>query len=176
VRASGCAGDGSTVQLFNNQGLAAAANPHHVPVMDAQQNTTRLPTACLPDASAKPVKRRRLDKKRTRPQLLTRDQLDGRTNAARFFDRLVADIESDLGGADQLSTIERSLIEGFAGAAVTLQHLNTQLALGQEIDLSQHAQAVSAMVRVASRLGLQRRQRDVGLLDPLEYAREHLSP
>jgi hypothetical protein len=124
-------------------------------------NTTRLPTACLQDASAKPVKRRR-DKKRTRPQLLTRDALDGRTNAARFFDRLVADIESDLGGSDQLSTIERSLIEGFAGAAVTMQHLNTQLALGQEIDLSQHAQAVSAMVRVASRLGLQRRAKDIG--------------
>jgi hypothetical protein len=38
-----------------------------------------------------------------------------------------------------------------------LQHLNTQLALGQPIDLSQHAQAVSAMVRVGSRFGLQRR-------------------
>jgi len=35
--------------------------------------------------------------------------------------------------------------------------LNTQLALGQPIDLSQHAQAVSAMVRVGSRFGLQRR-------------------
>jgi len=34
-----------------------------------------------------------------------------------------------------------------------LQHLNTQLALGQPIDLSQHAQAVSAMVRVGSRFG-----------------------
>ena len=42
-----------------------------------------------------------------------------------------------------------------------MQHLNTQLALGQPIDLSQHPQAVSAMVRVASRLGLQRRARDV---------------
>jgi len=35
--------------------------------------------------------------------------------------------------------------------------LNSQLTLGQPIDLSQHAQAVSTMVRVASRLGLQRR-------------------
>jgi hypothetical protein len=42
--------------------------------------------------------------------------------------RLVADIESDLGGSDRLSAIERALVEGFAGAAVTLQHLNTQLA------------------------------------------------
>jgi hypothetical protein len=93
---------------------------------------------------------------------LTRAQLDGRTNAAKVFDRLVVDIEGDLGGRDQLSTIERALVEAFAGACVTLHHLNTKLALGEEIDLSQHAQAVSAMVRVASRLGLERRQRDVG--------------
>ena len=84
-------------------------------------------------------------------------QFDGRTSAAKAFDRLVADIESDLGGSDRLSAIERTLVEGFAGTAVTLQHLNTQLALGQPIDLSQHAQAVSAMVRVGSRFGLQRR-------------------
>ena len=64
---------------------------------------------------------------------------NGRTSAAKAFD--VADIESDLGGSDRLSAIERALLEGFAGcrAAVTLQHLNTQLALGQPIDLSQHA-------------------------------------
>ena len=73
---------------------------------------------------------------------------NGRTSAAKAFDRLVADI--DLGGSDRLSAIERTLVEGFAGTAVTLQHLNTQLALGQPIDLSQHAQAVSAMVRVAT--------------------------
>jgi hypothetical protein len=130
--------------------------------MEPQQNTTQLPTACLSDASAKPAKRRRLDKKRTRPQLLTRAELDGRTNAAKAFDQLIADIESDLGGADRLSTIERELIEGFAGAAIKMRHLNTQLVLGQEIDLSEHAQAVSNMVRVASRLGLQRRMKDVG--------------
>jgi hypothetical protein len=109
------------------------------------------------DRPAKQPRRRR----RARSPLLTRGQLDGRTAAAKVFDRLVVDIENDLGGHDALSTIERALVEGFAGACVTLQHLNTQLALGQTIDLAQHAQAVSAMVRVASRLGLQRRTRDV---------------
>jgi hypothetical protein len=102
---------------------------------------------------------RRKPHRATRPQLLTRDRLDGRTGAAKVFDRLVVDIEADLGGHDQLSTIERALVEAFAGACVTLHHLNTKLALGEEIDLAQHAQAVSAMVRVASRLGLQRRSR-----------------
>ena len=36
-----------------------------------------------------------------------------------------------------------------------------RLLLGESIDLSQHAQAISAMVRVATRLGLQRRARDI---------------
>ena len=108
-----------------------------------------------------PDNKRRKPHRRSRPQLLTRDQLDGRTNAAKVFDRLVIDIEGDLGGRDHLSTIERALIEAFAGACVTLQHLNTKLGLGEEIDLSQHAQAVGAMVRVASRLGLQRRPRTI---------------
>jgi hypothetical protein len=119
--------------------------------METHPDTARLPPACSPESLAK----RRRQHKATRPQLLTRAQLDGRTSAAKAFDKLVADIEADL-----------------AGAAVTLQHLNTRLALGQEIDLSQHAQAVSAMVRVASRLGLQRRAREI-IPDPLDYAREH---
>jgi len=45
---------------------------------------------------------------------------------------------------------------------------------GEEINLARHAQAVSAMVRVASRLGLQRRQKEI-LPDPLDYAREQSS-
>jgi hypothetical protein len=122
-----------------------------------------------PDASRPSNGRRHVAVK---PQLLTRDALDGRTNAAKLFDRLIADIESDLGGRDELSTIELQLIEAFAGAAVTLQHLNCQLALGEKIDLAQHSSAVGAMVRVASRLGLQRRSKDV-TPDPLDYARQY---
>ena len=125
--------------------------------METHPDTARLPSACSPESLAK----RRRQHKATRPQLLTRAQLDGRTSAAKAFDKLVSDIEADLGGRDQLSTIQLALIEAFAGAAVTLQHLNTRLALGQEIDLGQYAQTVSAMVRVASRLGLQRRARDL---------------
>lgn len=125
--------------------------------MECSTDTVQLIAACPPESPAK----RRRSHKATRPQLLTRAQLDGRTNAAKVFDRLVANIETDLGGRDQLSTIERALVEGFAGAAVTLHNLNTRLALGETIDLNQHAQAVSAMVRVASRLGLRRRAKNV---------------
>jgi len=69
--------------------------------------------------------------RKTRPQLFTREQLDKRTNACKLFDRLCADIEADLGGREQLSTIERQLIEAFAGAAVTMSDLNCRIALGR---------------------------------------------
>jgi hypothetical protein len=96
-----------------------------------------------------------------RPALLTSAQLDGRGNTAkiaRMFNRLVLDIESDLGGRNQLSTVERALIQGFAGSAVIVHHLNAKLlVLDEDIDLAAHASAISAMVRIASRLGTQRR-------------------
>jgi hypothetical protein len=107
----------------------------------------------------KPARRKH---RASRPQLLTRDRIDGRSGAAKVFDRLAAEIYADLGGRDQLSAIELALVEAFCGAACMLDNLNTPLLLGEEIDLGQHAQAVSAMVRVASRLGLQRRAKDIG--------------
>jgi hypothetical protein len=107
-----------------------------------------------------------------KPPLLTRDVLDGRTAVAKAFDKLAGDIHSDLGGRDQLSAIELALVEAFVGASVTLDQLNAKLLLGEKIDLSQHAQASNAMVRIASRLGLRRRPRDV-TPDPLDYAQRY---
>lgn len=115
----------------------------------------------------RPLKRRR---RATRSQLLSRRMLDRRTNAARTFDRLVGDIESDLGGHDQLTAIERSLVEAYAGAALMLDNLNASLLRGEAIDIGKHAQAVSAMARIAVQLGVRRRQRDAppSLRDYLE--------
>jgi hypothetical protein len=93
----------------------------------------------------------------TRPQLMTRVQLDGRTGAAKVFDRLAGEIVSDLGSRDAISAIEASLVEAFCGSFVVVNSLNTRFLLGQSIDVSEHSAAVSAMVRIASRLGLQRR-------------------
>jgi hypothetical protein len=127
--------------------------------MDVATNYTR--DGSEPSLTCPDVVRKKRVKKPPRPQLLTRDMLDGRTNAAKAFDALVAAIESDLGGHDQLSAIELSLIEGFAGAYITLQNINCQIALGKAINISDQALSISAMVRVASRLGEQRRARDI---------------
>jgi hypothetical protein len=76
---------------------------------------------------------------------------------------MVREIETDLGGRRQLSRIQGELIRAFAGAATTLQYLNVQVALGEtgEIDLNGYATIASTMLRIGTRLGLQRTPRDV---------------
>jgi hypothetical protein len=94
-------------------------------------------------------------------RLISRDKLDRRYNASRKFEAVAAGIANDLGGAELLSTIERNLIEAFAGIAVHVADLNARMLLGQKIDLAEHSQVVSTMVRVASRIGVRRIPRDV---------------
>jgi hypothetical protein len=50
-------------------------------------------------------------------KLLTRDDLDGRTKAAQLFDQTFSEIARDLGGEENISAIERHLIEAFSGVA-----------------------------------------------------------
>ena len=102
----------------------------------------------------------------TRPQLVTRAQLDGRTRAAKTFDRLAGEIARTSGAGMRLSAIEASLVEAFCGSFVVVDNLNARLLLGQSIDVFEHAAAVSGMVRIASRLGLQRRTGDLRTLSP----------
>jgi hypothetical protein len=105
-------------------------------------------------------------------RLLDRNALDGRTSVAKAYDHLAGSIHSDLGGIDRMSTIERHLVEAFVGSALVLENLNTRILGGAEIDgplVAMHSAAVSAMVRVSSRLGIARRPRDV-TPDPLTYA------
>jgi len=111
------------------------------------------------DTKVLPAGRARLRGPKAR--LLTRTSLDGRTRARKLFDSIVAGIESDLGGAGHLSTVEVALVEAFAGATIHVHDLNARLLLGQKIDLSEHAAAISSLVRIASRIGTRRRPRDV---------------
>jgi hypothetical protein len=99
--------------------------------------------------------------RKVKVRLPSRAHLDGRSSAAKEFDRLVDEIQTDLGREDRLSAIERTLVEAFCGSAVLLNALNTRILLGQEVDPAEHAAIISSMVRVGSRLGLNRRQRDV---------------
>jgi hypothetical protein len=116
-----------------------------------------------------PVRRYRTGQKF---QPLTRSALDGRTTAAKLYDRLVLNIQNDLGGADACSTIENTLIEAFAGAAVRVNDQNARMLSGEEVPIGEIALAISALVRAASRIGLKRVPRDVTPLTLQEIARQ----
>jgi hypothetical protein len=89
--------------------------------------------------------------------------LNQATDAARFFQKMVREIESDLGGRRELARIEGELIQAFVGGATILRYLNVQVALGEigELDLSGYATIASTMLRIGSRLGLSRRAKQV---------------
>jgi hypothetical protein len=85
--------------------------------------------------------------RKSRPQPPT---WDGRTNAARVFHGLVADIEQELGSG--LTAIDRALVEGFAGQILSMRGMNVRLARGEPVDAAELSQAVASMVAVANRL------------------------
>jgi hypothetical protein len=114
----------------------------------------------LARAKLQPERRRR-SHKAVLPQLQTIASLDQRTGPAKLFKRLIANIETDLGGHDELSEIEMQLVEAYAGSSVLLANLNAKIALGEDISAGEHALIASTMVRLAGKLGLRRRPRDV---------------
>jgi len=94
-------------------------------------------------------------------RLLTRASLDGRCAARKAFDQIYNAIVSDLGGADQLSTVQVALVEAFAGSALVVEHNNAKLLLGANVDLEQHSAAISTLCRLASRIGTARLPKNV---------------
>jgi len=98
---------------------------------------------------------------RDEARLLTRQSLDGRTRARKQFDAIARGIASDLGGESELSTVQKHLVEAFAGAAIHVHDKNARLLLGEEVDIVEHCQAISTLVRVAQRIGLRRAVRDI---------------
>jgi hypothetical protein len=100
--------------------------------------------------------------KPTKPMPLTRDNLDSRSAAAKLWDRMATDITSDLGGEENLSTIQRTLINAFCAVSIQLTDLSTQSLLGKPVALSDLSLAASTLVRLAVRLGISRQPRTVG--------------
>ena len=80
-------------------------------------------------------------------RLLTREALDGRTRARKQF--------------DAIATVQRHLVEAFAGAAICVHDLNARLLLGQKVDILELSTAISTMVRIASRVGVNRVATDI---------------
>jgi hypothetical protein len=105
--------------------------------------------------------RRRGNHRAVKPQLQSISTIDGRTGPAKLFKRLVSDIEVDRGGRDELSEVERQLVEAYAGCCVLIANIHARIALGEDISIGEHSLVASTMTRLANKLGLRRRARDV---------------
>ena len=97
------------------------------------------------------------------PILLTRtgQRVDLRTYAGRRFVTLVASMADDLGGDDNLSTMEALLVHRAAALALDLEYQEAQALHDQEpLDPHIHRMQASTLRSILATLGLKRRSRD----------------
>lgn len=87
--------------------------------------------------------------------------LDGRTSVAQDMGVRFDEICRDLGGADRLSYMQRSLIERALWIEYWLASQERELAEGREVDTGRYVQAANGLQGIFNRLGLERRARDV---------------
>ena len=93
------------------------------------------------------------------------DELDGRTGIAQEMRERFSALTNDLGGLSNLSYQQRSLCE----RALWLEHYLKQqeqiLAAGGDFDSGRWTQAVNSLQGLYSKLGLNRRAKEVNLKD-----------
>ena len=94
-------------------------------------------------------------------RLLTLDDLDGRTLAARHVQEMRSAIVADLGGEERLSTLERAATDHVALTAGMIRDVSVRWLQGQETDPANVATLVNAFNRTAAILGWQRRAKDI---------------
>jgi hypothetical protein len=106
--------------------------------------------------------------------------VDGRSSLARRFRDIASAIITDQGGGD-LSEMRLQLVRRFAAAAVLAEQLEARMANGEVIDIAEHAQLCSSLVRLGQRIGIERVPRDVSpslhdiLRDDLEQQQREVS-
>jgi len=75
--------------------------------------------------------------------------------------RIAATILVDQGGAERCSESHRRLIRRFSAACVLAEDLEGRLARGEEIDVERHALLCSTLTRLAQRIGIDRRAKNI---------------
>src|SRR5690349_691562 len=115
---------------------------------NSPSDTPAMPADCSADASRK-------------VRLLSLDDLDGRTAAAKAARTLIADIESDLGGADLLTAAQREVVHRTALSSVMLRDMEATYLSGRGIDVGAYTTLANTQSRMLKLIGLERRARDI---------------
>jgi hypothetical protein len=104
--------------------------------------------------------------------------VDGRNAWVRRCKDVVNEHIADLGGPDNVSAAERSIIRRACVLTVELERLERNFALAGEAstdDIDLYQRVANSLRRLLEAVGLQRRSRDVTPPDPLDYARQQAS-
>jgi hypothetical protein len=94
------------------------------------------------------------------------EMIDKNSPAWKNYQKVLAGLTSDLGGEGRLSTVKQVLVSAFSAAAVRLNDLAARQMLGDHSILQQKsfAQTVGALTRIAEKLGVKRRPKEIGTL------------
>ena len=92
-------------------------------------------------------------------------ELDGRTAIAQEMRERFRAFTDDLGGAETLSYAKRSLVERALWLEFWLAQQEQALAGGSDFDVGKWTQAANALQGILSKLGLDRRAKDVPSLN-----------
>ena len=87
--------------------------------------------------------------------------LDRRSAAYAVLSSRYAEIVSDLGGEDGLSYLQRSLVVRYLHAEWWIEQQEIAITQGEAVDIGKLVQASNNIVGLSSKLGLERRAKDV---------------
>jgi hypothetical protein len=87
--------------------------------------------------------------------------LDGRSALARRFRDITDQVIVDQGGAELCSEARTQLIRRFSACCVMAEQMEAELATGKNIRIDLHTQLTNALVKVAARIGIDRRSRNI---------------
>jgi hypothetical protein len=95
-------------------------------------------------------------------RLLSLHDIDRRTAAYRRTVDLIEAIEGDLGGADQLSTGQRQIVQRLGLLCTLSEHLEAKWLAGEgEFDPALYVTISNALKRLFEIIGIERKPRDV---------------
>lgn len=96
--------------------------------------------------------------------------VDGRSLLYKRFKEIARLVAADQGGLDALSEARVQLVRRFAANCVLAEQIESDMCNGLDIDINQHTALSMALVRLGSRIGIDRRAKHVtpNLTDYLE--------
>ena len=103
------------------------------------------------------VKRRR----RGTEGLRSLADLDQRTRAAKLAQGLIANIESDLGGSERLTTGQRELVKRAALAGALAEDVEVRWLQGEAIEVAAYSMLLNTQRRLLATVGLNRIPKDI---------------